>query len=248
MDRRLFKGIEVLVAAGLCGMAATHAEDAGGEPPPIREATVLADRMLWRELPELHLDPAERCAMSVLVEGVLWRIRERHQALAGVTAQRRHTPGVLLARLTRGWADALREAAEADGAGFDTGIVALDEANGRLGLRGVRVLSGHTFALEFDRTINVARAAAVYEALEGVEWAERDGVAGDGPNVEMGQHRGAWYVVFREAWGDCPAGCIDQRLWFVTVRGERVRLVPQARAVEMDGFPPLLQAAGWRVR
>lgn len=243
------KGIEVLVVACIGGVATAHGEESGGRPPPIREATVLADRMLWRELPDVHLDPAERCAMSVLVEGVMWRIRERHRSLDKVTAQRLHTPGVLLARLTQGWAEALIEAAEAaDGADIETGIAALDEANGRLGLRGVRVLSSETLVLEFDRTINVGRAAAVYEALEGVEWAERDGVVGDGPNVEMGQYRGAWYVVFREAWGDCPSGCIDQRLWFVTVRGERVRLVPQPRAVEMDGFSPLLQAAGWRVR
>ena len=54
---------------------------------------------------------------------------------------------------------------------------------------------------------------------------------GDGSDIEAAWVDGAWYLVFREAWGDCPSGCLYWALhYFIEREGEveRHRTLNQA--------------------
>ena len=53
-------------------------------------------------------------------------------------------------------------------------------------------------------------------------------------------------MVFRKAWGDCPAGCISQGLSFFEVAGERLTRYEPAQARAMAPFAELLALRGWR--
>ena len=58
-------------------------------------------------------------------------------------------------------------------------------------------------------------AAAVYAGLDGISYAEPDTHAGDGPDLEAARVDGDWYLIFRNAWGDCPSASTSN---FRTVR------------------------------
>ena len=100
--------------------------------------------------------------------------------------------------------------------------------------------------LYLDERANVAAALRAYRAIDGVGYAGPDAMLGDGSDIEAATVEGRWHVVFRRAWGDCPAGCINEELSFFTVAdGEAVPIEP-AQARGMDAFAALLATRGWR--
>jgi hypothetical protein len=52
---------------------------------------------------------------------------------------------------------------------------------------------------------------------------------------------GAWYLIFRDASGDCPSGCIDEQFFFFTVSAGSV-MPGDAGAAP---FQTLLAERGW---
>ena len=56
------------------------------------------------------------------------------------------------------------------------------------------------------------------EALDGVRSAEPNGWSGDNNNVYPWRlDGGGLSYLWREGWGDCPAGCINNRFWYFRV-------------------------------
>lgn len=128
-----------------------------------------------------------------------------------------------------------------------TGHAAFDSLTGVLGLRAALTYPAlGVVVLRLDERANVAAATRAYGAIDGVAYAEPDHALGDGPDIEAAKAGETWHVVVRRAWGDCPAGCIHDDLWFFSVAGERVRRVELAQARGVEPFATLLAARGWR--
>ena len=72
--------------------------------------------------------------------------------------------------------------------------------------------------LELKGIYNVAPLAAEYGALPGVQWAEPNGVFGDGPTICGTIDGETYHYVFDNASGDCPAGCISHAYTYYTTQ------------------------------
>jgi len=128
-----------------------------------------------------------------------------------------------------------------------TGHAAFDTLNGKLGLRAAVTLRHGSYAfLDVDERVDVMEAAFAYFVIDGVDYARPEWAVGGSPDVDAAKERDTWHVVFRDAWGDCPAGCIHNKLWFFTVADGEVRRIVPAKARAMDPFATLLANRGWR--
>ena len=105
---------------------------------------------------------------------------------------------------------------------------------------------GYAF-LDVDERVDVVEAAFAYFMIDGVDYARPEWAVGDvAPMSTRPRCRDTWHFVFRDAWGDCPAGCIHSELsFFAVVDGEVERIEP-AKAPAMEPFATLLADRGWR--
>ena len=233
--------------------AAASAESAAHASPGAAadaEARILAHRVLRRESDALLLDGSRLRAYGHEITRVLALIRQRYPAMAEISVREERRPATLLLGLEGALRDAVADRWGDEGAPAvpPTGIAAFDALNARLGLRAVQTFPAlGSVALRLDERLNVEAAIAVYEAIDGVAYAEPDVRLGGGSDIEATRARGTWHVVFRKAWGDCPAGCIDDELSFFTVEeGGWVERVELARALDTAAFGMPLLRRGWR--
>ena len=107
-----------------------------------------------------------------------------------------------------------------------TGHAAFDELNARTGLHRAEVLpSLSTAIMHLSNLANPRVAREAYAAVEGVRRASFDDFLGDGPDIVATNPDGAWYVAMRNAWGDCPSGCIhSESFFFIVERGHLERV------------------------
>ena len=213
------------------------------KPPALTEADILAHQLL-QEDDALLVDATERDELGREISRVLAQIRTAHPEVADVTARERHTFGVLLLGLEPelfGIVSALLEG-QAGAVTLRTGYAAFDSLNERLGLSVVVRMFPFSgiVTFYFDEYLNVDAAARAYATVEGVEFAEPDAWLGDGSDIAVKKSQGRWYVVFRRAWGDCPAGCIDEELFFFIVEGTDVERVAPAQAMGIAEFRDLI--------
>lgn len=213
-------------------------------PAQRSDATIIADSILQRESDDPLLDPERRAELSGELERVLSLIRGSHPAVMDVHARDPYAPGRLVVGLT----PTLRATVEfilGDQEGsvvLETGSEAFDTLNRQLGLRGVELHSRPRHAiLCFDDHLNAPIAAGAYSALEEVRYADPDYIVGDGPDVDALRDGNTWYVVFRDAWGDCPAGCIHEKLFFFTVTDDEVVKVEPSEALVDPRFQELIR-------
>lgn len=212
------------------------------------DGAIIAAGILTRSSDELLLDSQDLADLTEQVDRVLSLIRNDHPELNRIHA--RDGPivfGQLVVGLEPHLEDTihglLRESP--DTVEFVTGNDAFDSLNARLGLSGVE--STYDFALLcFSDRLNVPAAAEAYSKVEGIRYAEPDGIVGDGPDADAERKDGTWYVLFRDAWGDCPAGCTGEQLYFFTVTGQEVVEVEEAQATEDADFAELVELVGSR--
>ena len=221
----------------------------GWEPPMPTEAAILADRILRREGDSLLLDAAERRQLAGEIASVLSGIRDAYPAIEDITARTSYVFGELLVGLEPQLFDAVASLLE-DQTGpvtLQTGYAEFDSLNGTLGLSVVVDLfpSFHTATFYFDEYLNVPAAAATYETVEGIEYAESNAYVGDGPDIDAVKSQGRWYVVARHAEGDCPSGCIYQELFFFVVDGTAVQMIDSEKALQVPEFMDLVTSRGW---
>ena len=215
-------------------------------PPPAAarsDAAILANRIMLRDSSRLLLDLSSRDKLEREIADGLRLIREAHPEVAELHARERYLPSMLILGLEP---PLLRRVQGMfDGAGrvvtLRTGALELDALNAELGLRGAKLLELLGVIFCFGPALNVAAAAAAYSKLDGISYAEPDARLGDGPDLEAVRVNGEWYLVFRNAWGDCPAGCINEQFSFFVIAGGSVR---QADS-EAAPFRLLMAARGW---
>ncbi len=205
------------------------------------EAIVLADRILHRETGDLLLDIDRRQTLAAEIGAVLSAVRSLDPEIEHVFARAAHAPG----RLTIGLEQALfREIAPrlADGARLPTtGFAGFDSLNLVLAPRIENILSfSDVLILCYESHVNIVAAGEAYAAVPGVEYASPDQVIGDGPDVAVRRSNGIWFVAVREAWGDCPSGCLFDRVRFFTVEGGVATRTARESALERPEFQELV--------
>lgn len=78
--------------------------------------------------------------------------------------------------------------------------------------------------LKFSQPYHPERLAAVYEALDGVVYAEPNGLIGDSGTIFVSGNQ----YTLSYGWGDCPSGCIDEHFWTYAVADGKVQLVGES--------------------
>ena len=234
------------------------APDAWDPLPAAEEAALLADRMLSRESDRLLLDAEKRDELAGEIGRVLSQIREASPEAADVAVQAPHVPGKLLVALEPALFETLSELPVSDGsasettAGLHTGRAQFDALNARLGLSAIvwTFPAFRMLAFHFDNYLNVPVAAEAYRGIAGVEFAEPDALLGDGSDIDAlkVEEEDAWYVIVRHAWGDCPAGCVNEAFDFFVVDAYGVEEVSRARAAGNVAFEDLADSRGWYIR
>ena len=232
-------------AAGL-GETETPAQGPAPCPPPAGErsdAAILADRIVRRDSGQLLLDLSARDQLHRELADALRLVRAAYPEVAGIHARERYRPSMLilgleppLLRRVQGMFDPAGEVAT-----LRTGAPELDALNARLGLRGARPMGSLGVIYCFGPELNVIVAAAAYARLNGVSYAEPDLRLGDSPDLEAARVDGDWYLVFRNAWGDCPSGCINEQFSFFAIAGGSVTRA----APEEAPFRLLMHHRGW---
>lgn len=219
------------------------------ETPIPREAVILAHQILQDEDGALLVDMARQDELAREIDDILSRIREAYPEVAGITARERYVSGVLLIGLEPelfAIVSALLED-QAESVMLHTGYAEFDSLNEQLGLSEIVQVfpTSKIVTLYFNKYLNVPAAAAAYATLEGVEFAEPDAYVGDGSDIDAAQSAGRWYVVVRRAWGDCPAGCTNEELYFFIVNDAEVERIDHAPAMERAEFRELVTNRRW---
>ena len=254
MRRALVVGCAMALIGSVTAVApADSAESDYLHPSPWEaadtEAQFLADRILRREGGGLLLGGERQSALRHEVKQALSLIRRAYPAMADVRVREEYKPG----RIILGLEGELRDTVvgtwndETALAPPLTGHAAFDALNAKLGLRAAEVLRAGGFAfLDVDKRVDVVEAAFAYFTIEGVDYARPEWAVGDGPDIDAAKVQGTWHFVFRNAWGDCPAGCIHSELSFFTVVDGEVQRIEPAEAPAMEPFATLLADRGWR--
>lgn len=217
--------------------------------PMLTEADILAHRLLQREDGGLLLGAAERSDLADEIALVLSQIRDAYPAVADITVRADYAFGELFLGLEPPLFEAVASLldGQTEPVVLRTGDAAFDTLNERLGLTAAGVFSSfETVIFYFNEYLNVPAAAAAYTKMEGVEYAEPNAYLGDGSDLDAAKSAGRWFVVARRAWGDCPAGCIDEELYFFIADDAEVEQVDPAQAMGIAEFRELVMNRGWQ--
>ncbi len=222
---------------------AVHLDD--WMPPPVSDAEALALRILRRE-------GGGSQSAGVLrgeIAGALSAIRGRYPVTANVAAHEVYAnrKGVILA-LDRKMLALLSHVVGSGPGPFTlhTGHAQFDDLNAQVGVRAVGLFpSLNAVVFHFDPTVDLEHVAEKYSALDEVHSVEFDALLFDGPDIEVSRSDGNWYFVFRDAWGDCPSGCINVDLYFFVVQDGNITRIDPASAEDIPEFAEIRENRGW---
>ena len=211
----------------------------------------LDDQARWEALWEAFPRRSDRLSLIPEMERLLATITSRWPAMAQVRARGGHNPGMVILKLEPSLLAAVEDglAEEGRSAPLCTGHAAFDALNRSLGARGVVANSRlKTIYIYLDPRTDVLFAALEYNKTAGVDSARPSYPRGDGSGIQALWSHGQWYVVFREAWGDCPSGCIYSELHYFVVHRDDALRVHHRDAVAIPEFVEILAALRWRRR
>ena len=209
------------------------------------DATILARRLHQMLTDELIMDDPSLQELGREIDLVLTHIRNRHPRTNEISARQWHRPSVLLLELEGDLLDAVIEHWKNGNVGPlpRIGHAAFDELNARIGLRKAEALPAFsTVIMSFGKLANLRAAREAYAAMEGVRRASFDESLGDGPDIVAVNPGGTWYVAMRNAWGDCPSGCIDSETFFFIVKRGQIKQVERREAENIPRFRALIPA------
>ena len=224
------------------GILSLSAQNLCTAPPAVRafyenDARQLAVRMMqnhpvWQDSVAIPADLYERCMSMLLAVYNATQLPERDtvvECLAIHTFPSIWPYSVLLGLdLDETWVQNFKNDV------FPTGNAVFDGLMGQYQLNKAGSFQiGNTLygTVETDVALNPTALIHLFEVIPGVNFAELDGVSGDGNNIQLQptliEDVEMTYTV---AWGDCPAGCIFERNWKF-----RVNLDCQVQFVEVWG-------------
>ena len=244
-----FRGVSPSAQASGAAPVPTVAPVDSPKPANVSEAVVLAHRILERETDDLLLDAKRRRELADEIKRVLKRLRYAYPEVAKISARAIYQPGVLFLGVKPDLFQAVDGLLEGKSGpvALRTGNAAFDALNARLELRAVRPYRHvGVLAMRFNDRLNVHAARRAYEKIAGIEYVEPAVYSGDGSDIEAAQSGEIWRIVVRKAWGDCPSGCTDEKLFFFTVKGDEVERIELAGTRGGPGFQKLLETGNWR--
>ena len=219
-------------------------------PPSVSDAGALATRLLRREGGGHSSNGAPGGDVTQRLAGALSAIRRLHPETAGVSARETYEDrkGVILG-LDPGVLAAVWRVVESGSSPFAlrTGYARFDTLNALLGVRAVDVFPNiESVVFHFDPTADLDHVVMQYSALVSeVRSVDLDVLLSDGPDIEVSASQGNLFFVFRDAWGDCPSGCINVDLQFFVLRDGEVERVDPMSAMDIPEFAAILENRGW---
>ena len=229
-----------------CGGEAPLVAHGDGERARLTDSSILAARVARRAEKEGTALARTGTSLGAQLARVLAAVRAVWPEMEEVTSRSPWEPGTLVVALEPALFAAVSNALPARGerAALCTGHAGLDRLNAALGLRAVQPFDFMSAVLlHFDPQRDVEHAAFAYAGLEGENFAEPNFALGDGSDIEAAWVDGMWYLVFRQAWGDCPSGCLYSELHFFAERDGEVERIARDRA-RARGLNRCLYAAG----
>ena len=225
----------------------------GPSVPARSDAEILTDDILQRKTDDFYFDTAQRNQLIGEIERVLSAIRAAYPPMNGIHAAEGDIPGKLWVHLEPDFYEIVENIIQNKQGPFrfETGNADFDALNAKLGVQEVKLGPAHmsSFVFYFDRHLNLRVASEAYSMVEGVQSVStlyHFGISADIKAFKRGQ---TWYFIFRNGWGDCPAGCTNQELFCFTVRGMDVESIPTAQAQTMPPFQEFNEAHGaWSLR
>ena len=205
--------------------------------PARSEAAILADRMMQFGAGE---EGTQRTELVKEIEAVLKTFRQQVPEMARVRVRSSGRVNTLIIKLSQelffSVADHFKDGKAT--AMLRTGNEKFDSLNRKLGLSHLHLASYMDTMVGYYENLGDARLAiARYEHIEGVVYAEPNSVIGDGPDLNLRKSdKGVWHIVVRNAWGDCPSGCIYSELRYYTVANDVVTEVDAKSADKSRGF------------
>ena len=216
-----------------------------------RDAIILAKRLYQRWTDDLIIDDLSLRELGRQIDLVLTQIRNRHPAMIQISARQRHRPAVLLLKLEGDLLDAVVGRWKNSTAGVlpRTGHAAFDALNTKLGLHKAKVLpSFATVIMYLSGFANLRAVREAYAAIDGIRRASFDESLGDGSDIVAANLGGTWYIVMRNAWGDCPSGCMNSETSFFIVKREHIARMEREKAEDIPQFwavIPALRRENW---
>ncbi len=103
--------------------------------------------------------------------------------------------------------------------------------------------------MSFDGNYHPSGLTQEYFKLPGVVFASAVSWPGDGPMIKPVRIGDQFTYLFRDAWGDCPAGCIEKEFWYFTFDDKQEPTLaghwnPQNDPKEPDWWNTLRQEMG----
>ncbi|MXY34770.1 MAG: hypothetical protein F4Y60_11925 [Boseongicola sp. SB0664_bin_43] len=210
------------------------------------DATILAWRIHLGETSELLVDERRLDEIAREIDQVLARIRNRYPETTGVAARPRYSPATLLLTVDGDLLDAIAQRWDGASEFRLTGVADFDELNAKLGLHSLQSMPLIASAImHFSERANMHAARQAYLAVEGVVGAELDAHSGDGPDIAAAKVSGRWFVMMRDAWGDCTSGCLHSKTSFFVVSHKHVEIVDRERAEGMVEFRRAVPPGDW---
>ena len=84
----------------------------------------------------------------------------------------------------------------------------------------------NSIELETAEDVNLIPVVAEMEQLEGIRWAEFNQYCiGAAQFIDMEEHDDYFTFTFTTGWGDCPSGCIHNKVWEFRVEEDRAYFV-----------------------
>ncbi len=84
---------------------------------------------------------------------------------------------------------------------------------------------GKLLAVAFNKDLHPRLVEEAYFKLPGVHWVGPNSLYGDNPQVYPRQNGDEMTYLFRDAWGDCPAGCIYSHYWYFVCDSRHVPML-----------------------
>lgn len=75
----------------------------------------------------------------------------------------------------------------------------------------------HAAVLYAENALNIFALGKKFDPIDGVFYAEPNGIIGDGDNISGSIESDYLIYEFSEGWGDCPAGCTSRHYWLFHV-------------------------------
>jgi hypothetical protein len=191
-------------AAAAFGDETRAARIVGGPPRPDQEAEEMA---LWLS-GDLTAPPALYARLAAGLGCVRQGFGENTPELDRIRFSAPWQPGRLSFLVTRAVRDQIR-------AGTYHALDSLNQALGLAYMDTTPDFATHArVSLTFTGRLHPQRLAELYAKVPSLSWISIDGLSGDAPCVYPWVRDARITFLFRDAWGDCPVGCIHSLYWY----------------------------------